>query len=97
MTGRDLRTLREACGVTREQLDSALGWMPGAVAHWEGQIVPDTRAALDILRAVARLVRGSGKPAGGPPELQGRAGHAEGLGGRCDAAGFDGAGEIVAG
>lgn len=67
MTGRDLRTLRKACGVTREELDSALGWKPGAVAHWESEIVPDTRAALDIVRALARLARGSGEPAGGAP------------------------------
>lgn len=55
VTGHDLRTLREACGITREELDSALGWMSGAMAHWESEAVPDTRATLEIVRVLARI------------------------------------------
>ncbi len=57
MTGRDLRTIREACGVTRHELADALGWRLGSVNHWEAEIVPDTRATLDIVRALAAIVR----------------------------------------
>lgn len=61
MTGHDLRTIREACGITREELAAALEWRPDSVAHWESEAVPDTRATLDIVRALARIVR-SRKP-----------------------------------
>ena len=57
MTGRDLRTLREACGVTREELAAALEWRLGSVNYWEADTVPDTRATLDIVRALAAIVR----------------------------------------
>lgn len=57
MTGRDLRKLRETCGVTREELAATLGWGLGSVSYWEADTVPDTRAAHDIVRALAGIVR----------------------------------------
>lgn len=57
MTGRDLRTLREACGITREELAAVLEWRLGSVSYWEAELVPDISATLDIVRALARIVR----------------------------------------
>lgn len=57
MTGRDLRTLREACGVTREELAPAMRWSVAELDELEADGSLHPPVALLHGRALARIVR----------------------------------------
>jgi hypothetical protein len=57
VTGRDLRTIREACGVTREELAPAMRWTVAELDALEADGPLHPPVALLHCRALARIVR----------------------------------------